>query len=109
MPEHTEASMSEGRSTNMSTDVTKSGDTTVRDTAQGGTPDAATVVSQAHTESVGSFSMDIHLTTSMNWVREFKESSPSRRAVMLSQVMDLFNDGQEGIYLSFSEPEIHDA
>lgn len=71
---------------------------------------AATAESEARIEQGGSLQMDLHLVmttpTGAQWVREFKEASPSVRAVMLSQVMDAFNDGQEGIDLSFSEPVI---
>lgn len=67
-----------------------------------GTSTAATVKPEAH------ITMDIQLTFSDNkdWPREFVQASPAVRAVMLSQIMELFNDGQEGIFISFSEPKI---
>lgn len=67
-----------------------------------GTSTAATVKSGAH------ITMDVQLTFSDNkdWPREFVQASPAVRAVMLSQIMELFNDGQEGIFISFSEPKI---
>ena len=49
---------------------------------------------------------------SSEWAKRFQQSSPTERAVMLTQVMDAFNDGEAGIMLSFSEPivsESHDV
>ena len=42
------------------------------------------------------------------WAREFKEASPSQRAVMLALAMEAFNNGEPGIMLSFSEPEVNE-
>lgn len=83
---------------------------TVGDTEAAVIVPAVIAMSEAQKEVGGSLKMDFHLTmTTSNgsqWVRDFKAASPDTRAVMLSQVLDAFNDGQEGIELSFSEPEI---
>ena len=42
------------------------------------------------------------------WAREFREASPSQRAVMLALAMEAFNNGEPGIMLSFSEPEVNE-
>lgn len=62
---------------------------------------------QAKIDDAGSLVMDIQLTTTnREWLEEFRVASPQVRALMLSMAMDLFNDGQEGIFISFSEPVI---
>ena len=40
------------------------------------------------------------------WVKEFKEASTDKRAIMLALAMEAFNNGEPGIALSFSEPEV---
>lgn len=54
-----------------------------------------------------SLRFDVNLSVdSAEWPKRFVQASPSERAVMLSQIMDAFNDGEAGIELSFSEPVI---
>lgn len=57
-----------------------------------------------------SLKFDVNLSVdSVEWAKRFLQSSPSDRAVMLTQVMDAFNDGEVGISLSFSEPVISES
>ena len=52
-----------------------------------------------------SLKFDVNLTVdNSEWAKRFIQASSSDRAIMLSQVMDAFNDGVGGIELSFSEP-----
>lgn len=66
----------------------------------GATQDAAPAESQA------SLRFDVHLTYTKEWSQEFLQSTPSQRSIMLSQILEAFSDGVEGIYLSFSEPVV---
>ena len=52
-----------------------------------------------------SLSFNVNLSVDKpEWVRKFMEASCSERAIMFSQVMDAFNDGELSVELSFSEP-----
>jgi len=53
--------------------------------------------------------MDVNITIGGDWCKRFQEASPSERSIMLAGLMDAFNDGQEGIELSFSEPVINES
>ena len=65
--------------------------------------DATGVLSESH------LVMDLRLSTSSKtWCRKFIEASPSQRAVMLSLALEEFNDGVEGVFISFSEPTYHE-
>ncbi len=103
MSEHTPDTTSEGTSPFVGLAQVEG---TATDITQEVTGHVVLAKPQAQTEPSGSVEMDIRLTTTREWCREFKQASPSQRAVMLSVVMDLFNDGQEGIDISFSEPVI---
>lgn len=51
-----------------------------------------------------SLSMSLWLTCNPSWIRKFKQESPTNRSIMLLQLLEAFNDGVEGIDVSFSEP-----
>lgn len=59
----------------------------------------------AATADSHSLNMDIHLTASKEWCQKFKYADPASRSILLSQLLDAFSDGVEGVYVSFSEPK----
>jgi hypothetical protein len=49
--------------------------------------------------------MSLWITSSQKWVAKFKRESPTNRSIMLLELLEAFSDGEEGVNVSFSEPE----
>jgi hypothetical protein len=48
--------------------------------------------------------MSLWLTYKPEWIKKFRSESPTGRSIMLLQALEAFNDGVDGIMISFSEP-----
>ena len=56
-----------------------------------------------------SLKFDVNLSVDRpDWVKKFVEASCTERAILLSQVMDAYNNGELSVEMSFSEPVVYE-